>query len=238
MSERSQTESWFLTTLPSPAPRKSHSVHDSSTPPKYCSDRCRREKPPAHGQGIEATIERAFVQMLGPFESGGGRTSAMKIVLCGEVEARVFGSPIDRGKRNNGENTSSEERFDGKIMSGDERKEEEQEEDESDGGVAIHETRAGDDGNQNSEADLTPQQAGRRRAANREKVRQAARRGVVFGFPIDIDGYTARDTRYSSNPEASQTVPSRIRAEAVQGGRVVEASFAKGEWGVRWRDGI
>ena len=222
--------------LPSPAPRKSHSVRNTSTPPKYCSDRCRREKLPAHGQGIEATIERTFVQLLGPPEAGSGKPGTRKIVLCGDVEQRVFGRLPNRGTRRNKGDESSEERSDSEVVSEVKGSDlEEPDEDESDGGVAVHETREAGSDNKNDQATLTPQQAGRRRAANREKVRQAARRGVVFGFCIDAEGYIA-DANCSRKSEASQMIPSRVRAEAVQGGRVVEASFAKGEWGVRWRD--
>lgn len=64
---------------------------------------------------------------------------------------------------------------------------------------------------------LSPQAYGLKVAKQREQVRQAARRGVAFGFPVGLG-------------------QERKRVEAVQYGRVVEASFAKGEWGVRWKD--
>ncbi|OAL00441.1 hypothetical protein IQ06DRAFT_293769 [Phaeosphaeriaceae sp. SRC1lsM3a] len=56
---------------------------------------------------------------------------------------------------------------------------------------------------------------GQRRADEREMVRKAARRGCAFGF--DVEG-------------------EKRKCEAVMKGTVVEASFAKGEWGVRWRE--
>ena len=59
----------------------------------------------------------------------------------------------------------------------------------------------------------TPGELGMQKAKERELVRRAARRGVAFGF----------DT-----PEGK-----RRSVEAVQRGRVVESSFAKGEWGVK-----
>ena len=62
----------------------------------------------------------------------------------------------------------------------------------------------------------TPREWGMQKAKERELVRRAARRGVAFGF----------DTREGK----------RRSVEAVQRGRVVESSFAKGEWGVRWRE--
>jgi hypothetical protein len=50
-------------------------------------------------------------------------------------------------------------------------------------------------------------------------VRKAARRGCAFGFVVDGAG-------------------ERRKCEAVMKGVVVEASFAKGEWGIRWREKV
>ncbi|KAF2133396.1 hypothetical protein P153DRAFT_363592 [Dothidotthia symphoricarpi CBS 119687] len=58
---------------------------------------------------------------------------------------------------------------------------------------------------------------GQRRADEREMVRKAARRGCAFGFTVE--GETEKR-----------------KCEAVMKGVVVESSFAKGEWGVRWRE--
>lgn len=63
-----------------------------------------------------------------------------------------------------------------------------------------------------SGADVT---AGAVKAEAREEARRAARRLVAFGWPPPI--------------EESRAV------EPVQDGKVVETSFAKGEWGLRWR---
>ncbi|RYO77951.1 hypothetical protein DL762_008953 [Monosporascus cannonballus] len=60
---------------------------------------------------------------------------------------------------------------------------------------------------------------GLRRAQQEEMVRSAARRGVAFGFVV---GGTAKGTRR--------------KCEAVMLGKVVEPSFAKGDWGIRWRE--
>ncbi|KAI2602843.1 hypothetical protein GGR54DRAFT_465245 [Hypoxylon sp. NC1633] len=59
---------------------------------------------------------------------------------------------------------------------------------------------------------------GQRRAQQREMVRSAARRGVVFGFATGPEDAAAR------------------KCEAVMQGRVVEPSFTKGNWGIRWRE--
>jgi hypothetical protein len=68
---------------------------------------------------------------------------------------------------------------------------------------------------------------GQRRADEREMVRKAARRGCAFGFITEGDD----GVRGGEKGE-------RRKCEAVMKGAVVEASFAKGEWGVRWREKI
>lgn len=62
----------------------------------------------------------------------------------------------------------------------------------------------------------TLRERGMQKAKEREMVRRAARRGVAFGFELE-EG-------------------KKRSVEAIQRGRVVESSFAKGEWGVRWRE--
>ena len=68
---------------------------------------------------------------------------------------------------------------------------------------------------------------GQRRADQREMVRKAARRGCAFGFKAEGEG----------GVRGGETGEKR-KCEAVMKGAVVEASFAKGEWGVRWREKI
>lgn len=58
---------------------------------------------------------------------------------------------------------------------------------------------------------------GQKRTKEKEMVRSAARRGVVFGFSVK-DGEDRR------------------KCEAVMHGSVVEPSYAKGDWSVRWRE--
>lgn len=67
---------------------------------------------------------------------------------------------------------------------------------------------------------LEKRREGLRRARQREAVRCAARRGVVFGFAVG-DGEGEADRR---------------KCEAIMLGKVVEPSFAKGDWGIRWRE--
>lgn len=72
-----------------------------------------------------------------------------------------------------------------------------------------------------TEGMLERRREGMRRVRQREMVRCAARRGVVFGFVVAGDGEGEGERR---------------KCEAVMLGKVVEPSFAKGGWGVRWRE--
>jgi hypothetical protein len=60
---------------------------------------------------------------------------------------------------------------------------------------------------------------GQRRADEREMVRKAARRGCAFGFTVEGE-------------------EEKRKCEAVMKGTVVESSFAKGEWAIRWRERV
>lgn len=60
---------------------------------------------------------------------------------------------------------------------------------------------------------------GQKRAEEREAVRKAARRACAFGVVVEGES-------------------ERRKCEAVMKGVVVEASFAKGEWGIRWRERV
>jgi hypothetical protein len=71
----------------------------------------------------------------------------------------------------------------------------------------IHET----------DAMLEKRRQGQKRAKEREMTKCAARRGVVFGFSVGEDG-------------------EKRLCEAVMSGKVVEPSFAKGDWAIRWRE--
>ncbi|KAI3322205.1 hypothetical protein HD806DRAFT_536670 [Xylariaceae sp. AK1471] len=65
---------------------------------------------------------------------------------------------------------------------------------------------------------------GQKRVQQKEMVRCAARRGVVFGLVVG-------DASIDENDESS-----RRKCEAVMQGKVVEPSFAKGDWAIRWRE--
>lgn len=66
---------------------------------------------------------------------------------------------------------------------------------------------------------LEKRRRGQRKARQREMVRCAARRAVVFGL---VDGERQGEDRR--------------KCEAVMNGKVVEPSFAKGSWSIRWRE--
>lgn len=67
---------------------------------------------------------------------------------------------------------------------------------------------------------LEKRRQGQKKARQREMVRCAARRAVVFGLVVG-DGPGEED---------------RKKCEAVMNGKVVEPSFAKGSWSIRWRE--
>lgn len=202
---------WSNTTQ---APRKFHTTQ--STPQKYCSDRCRREKPNP-GRSMESNIEMAFVRLL-----GGGREK--RIVNCEEVQNVVFGMTRRRAEEEqekddgDDDDNDDEERV-GLLDAAGQGKE--QGSDDSDGVRLPCRTEDGPatTTTTRSKMDKAPHSTrggwGMHKAKEREMVRRAARRGVAFGF--EMEGR-------------------RRRVEAVQGGRTVESSFAKGEWGVRWRE--
>ena len=88
---------------------------------------------------------------------------------------------------------------------------------------------------------------GQRWVERREMVRSAARRGVVFGFVVegDIGGGGERKathkkgkkkTSEEAEEKAVEPTEKRKKCEAIMNDVVVEPSFAKGEWGIRWRD--
>ena len=157
-------------------------------------------------------------------------------MVCEEVEREVFTGTRrgTEGEQQQEEEEEEEEEEEDRRIGGfdaDVREEEghsgdDEEPDDEDGGVRLHcpvETptatttnpmRAKMDGAPHI---ATPMERGMQKAKEREMVRRAARRGVAFGFEMEEGG--------------------RRSVEAVQGGRVVESSFAKGEWGVRWIKG-
>ena len=85
---------------------------------------------------------------------------------------------------------------------------------------------------------------GVKRAEEKEMVKQAARRAVVFGLPHSRDTGSSRQTskgkkkkKGGESEDADQDAePSLIKCEALMDNSVVEPSFAKGNWSIRWRE--
>ena len=96
---------------------------------------------------------------------------------------------------------------------------------------------------------------GQKRADERELIRCAARRLCAFGVVIDgsvgrEDGLTkdkggkekgkgknkGRVELLKNDGEDEGGQECRKKCEAVMSGKIVEASYAKGEWGIRWRE--
>lgn len=101
---------------------------------------------------------------------------------------------------------------------------------------------------------------GQKRADERELVRCAARRLCAFGVVVDdlVGGDDTKDNgvkgkgkgkergktkgkrkgEISRDGDGDETRDQALRkkCEAVMSGNVVEASYAKGEWGIRWRE--
>lgn len=91
--------------------------------------------------------------------------------------------------------------------------------------------------------DFEKRRQGAKRAEEREMVRRAMRRGIVFGFKVQKQHET------ESKPSASRFRGKAVRhtevedqsdtelrkAEAIMNGMVIEPSFAKGNWSIRYR---
>lgn len=91
---------------------------------------------------------------------------------------------------------------------------------------------------------LVKRREGQRKAEEKEMVKSAARRAVVFGVWVkggDDEGAERKAGRGKAKGMVEDDVVGtagevRRKCEAVMSGAVVEPSFAKGEWGIRWRE--
>lgn len=84
---------------------------------------------------------------------------------------------------------------------------------------------------------LAKRREGQKRAEEKETVKRAARRAVAFGLMVDAEPERTTGKRAKKKQEA-ENGPDRVRrkCEALMGGSVVEPSFAKGDWSIRWRE--
>ncbi|TIA07594.1 hypothetical protein D6C83_08639, partial [Aureobasidium pullulans] len=85
---------------------------------------------------------------------------------------------------------------------------------------------------------LQKRRDGQRRAEEKEMVKCAARRAVVFGLEssrvLAGEGKKGKKGKDDDDGEAKQQ--GRRMCEAVMHGAVVEPSYAKGDWSIRWRE--
>ncbi|KAI8711845.1 hypothetical protein NCS52_01449100 [Fusarium sp. LHS14.1] len=234
-------------------------------PIKYCSSRCRTNKPGKLDRELEAT----FVQFLSaedgdqaeargkikgqggarPNKNGKQRKGDDRILVpCSAVEEHVFGphrlsmeeSEVESedgtaiaptalpprhletaspGEDMNLEGSLAEDKsIDGHtlarlaVRSGT-RIRPPQSVSEVNGSVGGEKGRA--ERMQETDEMVEKRKEGQKRAKQKEMTKCAARRGVVFGFLVGEE---------------------RRLCEAVMAGKVVEPSFAKGDWSIRWRE--
>jgi hypothetical protein len=83
---------------------------------------------------------------------------------------------------------------------------------------------------------LARRREGQKRAEEKELVKSAARRAVAFGLETDAPPETSG--RRGKKGKGDEELPQRVRkkCEALMNGQVVEPSFAKGDWSIRWRE--
>jgi hypothetical protein len=222
---------------------------------KYCSSRCRSQKPSAQ----DLRIEDAFMRLLTgdtTFEEESipeailnKRTKPLKgdsriIVSCSVVEELIFGSRHDPSK------TSGRKKNRASRVIGDESSELDGDDHSArlvqfstqgfagkvrppqhltdvNGSIGGEKGRA-EKGDESEEA-AARRKEGLRVTEEKERVKRAARRGVVFGFVVE-------DMTGSGIQDKSSGGQMRRKCEAVMNGQVVEPSFAKGDWGIRWRE--
>lgn len=95
---------------------------------------------------------------------------------------------------------------------------------------------------------LEKRREGQKRAEEKELVKQVARRAVVFGLLVDSaemgkktsaggkKGGKRGKGEQSEDPRSELGGQSRRKCEALMNAQVIEPSFAKGDWAVRWRE--
>ncbi|KAF2740067.1 hypothetical protein EJ04DRAFT_482749 [Polyplosphaeria fusca] len=226
--------------------RKSHATKTTATPAKYCSSRCRNRR----RSDDDLQIEGAFVAFLEGKEAlPPGHTlkkekkepgqkkakgDARILVSCDVVEEFVFGARHDPqndwGRRKNKPRrgvarddlgvapiataTEEEQVVDSDVLArlsvrSGTRMRPSQSVSEVNGSVGGEKGKA--ERIEETDEMLEKRRLGEKKAEEREQVRRAARRGVVFGFEGRL-------------------------CEAVMQGKVVEPSYAKGNWAIRWRE--
>ncbi|KAF2423668.1 hypothetical protein EJ08DRAFT_595682 [Tothia fuscella] len=222
---------------------------------KYCSSRCRNQKPKA----TDKRIEDAFVALLNeestfegePIPSEIRSTKSQKktkgdtriIIPCSAAETLLFGSRHDPTKTHGRKKNKAPRALDSGEWKSVDMESDEEEDTRSEESLPEHLTVGfagkvrppqnktdinggigGEKGwaerSEETEEDAAKRREGQKVAEERESVKRAARRGCIFGFLV----------------EGWEEPPVRRKCEAVMNGAVVEPSFAKGDWGIRWRE--
>jgi hypothetical protein len=242
--------------------RKSHQAET-----KYCSARCRGQKPKA----LDRKIEDAFVALLnGDANFQGelmpenllpkkGQKKGEKgfLIPCSAAETLVFGSRLDpnktHGRKRNKAPRALKECGEWKSVDMESGEEEDDEMEEPEhltvgfagkvrppqhltdvnGGIGGEKGRA--ERVEETENDARKRREGQRVADEREMVKRAARRGVVFGFEMKAGNREHVQSAKGCEKGQQLDISSR-KCEAVMNGAVVEPSFAKGDWSIRWRE--
>jgi hypothetical protein len=85
---------------------------------------------------------------------------------------------------------------------------------------------------------LQKRRDGQRRAEEKEMVKCAARRAVVFGLESSrvLAGEGKKGKKARDDEDGEPKPEGRRMCEAVMHGAVVEPSYAKGDWSIRWRE--
>lgn len=194
--------------------RRSHKQNEIV---KYCSDGCRKRRLGPVDKRIDKTI---LSLLLGEKESGIEQIDTKSrvkkgdhrtIIFCGEIERIAFNrlQPAVKDEQQDTEESDFEEGGDEDLDP-----------------AELQGKRPNPGGPGSKEK----QQEGQKRAEEREMVRRAARRAVVFGFPSD-KAYDNAEAHSKPDPGSDNR-----KCEALMNGQVVEPSFAKGDWAIRWRD--
>lgn len=243
-------------------------IANANTPAKYCSSRCRNQKP---GK-LDREIERVFVSYLtgqdgavqgnrgkgGPGGQKKAKGDPRILVACSIVEDAVFGHDNTHIQSGCSDPLELEEieavgtqvprddpppddvvaghinsaQVDGDVLArmsvrSGTRIRPPQSVSEVNGSVGGEKGKA--ERIEETDEMLEKRRQGQKRARQREMVRCAARRGVAFGF-------VGEERRANADGEKTADLGKKRLCEAVMAGKVVEPSFAKGDWSVRWRE--
>jgi hypothetical protein len=245
-----------------------------NNPVKYCSDRCRARKPGP----LDRRIEQTIVALLdGQEDSGIEKTAALSrrvkgdprnIITCDEIEEIIFGSRFDPekvyGRRKNRKSRAIglNKEWKSVDMEDDEPEAVTQPHDpddiskshvrppqeQADVSFSVGGERSRGEKIEVSAEDVEKRREGDKRAEEREMVRRAARRLVVFGSAASEQAHdqstipesgskAGRKTKSNKSTDSPAIEATHVRkAEALMNGTVVEPSFAKGNWSIRWRE--